>query len=419
MAFEYIIDGGKPLRGQVKVGRSKLASAFAVAASVLTEDAITIKNISRSQSTEIMLQCIQFLGGVVEDKGDTIKVSMTNITTKVIPSDYFQKSNYVVLLAAALFARTGRAAIGTGSKDKAALDSFLEKIEPVLSTPIREENDFFSLSGVLQAKEYYLPDKDPLLSAFAILMSARGTQSILLKNLAEDPEVDHLLTILEQMEASVDHIEQAVVRVKGKNRLRGTDLTIGHDKDETVFLSLAVAATGGEATLHQVYAKELTPLSSKLIQLGIKVRPEADSLHIWHKSDQYLQAVDVNVRPYPGFSEQWARWFMPLLTKAKGISQINSMVPEFANQATTLLKKYGAEIKSHETDGLLSLQFFGPTKLHAPKEAISVNEEIMVGLLVALVSEGVTTMKSDFDTTQYFENLVPKLQQLGASIESI
>ena len=324
---KFVVRGGNPLLGTIKVSGAKNSALPCMAAAILTEGEVTLENIPQVQDIETERKLLVAMGGEVQ-LGYGRAQHRTVIKCAVL-SDPVAKYEIVKTMRASslvlgpLIARTGMARVampGGCAIGGRPIDLHLKALEAMGATITQDH-------GYLEARS---PNdgKSPLKGAHIVFdkITVTGTEDILmaavladgetlLENCAREPEVTDLAALLQAMGANIEGAGTGTIRVKGVTKLNGARHRINPDRIEAGTFLLAGAITGGDLNVDCCEPKHLGSLISKLEQCGVKVSVGADNVRV-HSGGQ-LKATDITTEEYPGFPTDMQAQFMALATQCR------------------------------------------------------------------------------------------------------
>ncbi len=232
---------------------------------------------------------------------------------------------------------------------------------------------------------------------------------------AQEPEVDDLISFLQEMGADVQRTEPDTIEVHGSKRLRGGRHTVIPDRIETGTFLVAAAVTGGHLTLENAACENVGALIEVFGRVGIPVACGQTSIEIdatgLRPGD--IRACDIETAPYPGLATDVQPPLCVLLTQADGTSRVHEAVFEDRIEWLAELRKLGARVDIEDQH---HASIHGPARLHGGEASIS---DLRAGaslILAALAAEGASLIHGAHHVHRGYENIDRKFQQLGASI---
>jgi UDP-N-acetylglucosamine 1-carboxyvinyltransferase len=416
------INGGDPLRGEVRIGGAKNAALPMLAATLLTADECTLTNVPDLSDIHTMVELLASLGAAVEfdPARHRVRVRAAQLTTTAAPPELVARMRASFLVAGPLLARFYETTASTPGGCKLGA-------RPV-DVDVR---GFRKMGAEVEATEQMITARTLGLHGTRIYMdypSHTGTENLLMAavlasgmttivNGACEPEIVALGNMLNRMGAQISGLGSPMIVVNGVDRLHGVSETILPDRLEAGCFAIGAAITRGEVTLQGVREPDMLPLTEKLREAGAEVwHQEADMLV---RARQPLTAVEIQTLPFPGFPTDLQAPFAVLMTQSEGVSRIHERVFEDRLRYTDELIKMGADIrveKFAESRYGTKADIIGPTPLRGA-EVRALDIRAGAGMVLAgLVAAGRTTVSDVHHLDRGYEGLVPKLRRLGAQI---
>src|SRR3989344_3955342 len=424
----YIINGGKKLSGVYEVSGAKNAGPKLIIAAMLSDQECILSNIPRISDTEKIVQAIREMGGEcdwVNESGHEVKVNCKNLNKSEIPKIVLS-ARHAVLFIGATLARLGRVRInkiGGDNIGKRPIDRLLAGLESIGADKV--END-----GVLEmrmperpsSRDYTFAKNTHTGTESLILASIFNEGKVVIRNAAEEPEINNLITFLSAMGANVKRTELRVIEVVGVSKLlSGAEGESMYDRLEAATALTLDALNGGGIEVRNVDKKMIKEYSDILQN----VRTSGET-----------QMIKTSV--HPGFITDWQPIMSLLLAcKTRGRSEIHEMIYEHRWSALRELGKMGVKYELFQPAGYTVNDFnfnerefnsnepygayvWGPTELKpAELESHDVRAGITV-LIAALFAKGQSTIHDpDNHIDRGYEDIVGKLKKLGADIERI
>lgn len=417
MGAQYVIRGGKPLRGEVVVSGSKNAALYTLPAALLTSEPVTIRNVPRIADIRELADICQSVGSEVRIEGETVHMRTPEITSTTPPNDLVEKLRASFLIMGALLGRAGEAqcpppggdVIGSRPLDVhfvgfRALGAKVERAGSAwrahADRPLEGGRIFFDYPSVLGT-----------VNVLFAAVCARGTTTLI--NAAPEPEVAMLADMLVSMGAEISGQGSPVITVQGGATLHGTDFTVIPDRLEVGTYLLAGAATNGDVRVVNAEAGHLDSLVSKMREMEIEVNVDDDGVRV--RTPNGLAPVQVQAVPYPGFPTDLHPPMAAALTQARGVSMVHERVYDNRTLYVNELRKMGARITTAGDIVLVE----GPTRLIGARvRALDIRAGAAV-VVAALAAEGETTIEDIRHLDRGYADLQERLTALGADIERV
>ncbi len=417
MSERYIIEGGHPLRGQVRISGAKNATDYAMVASLLTSEDCVLENVPAIEDVTYMGSILRQLGAEVEQLSSSrIRINASNIQSFEAPSELVVNLRASFLVMGALLTRFGRAGCCPPGGDVIGirpLDVHLAGFRALGAEVYRRGDMFIAEAESLRGNRVML-DYPSVMGTLNVMLAAtlaEGVSTII--NAASEPEVVSLAEMLNRMGAKVRGAGGHTIEVEGVRELRGATQRILPDRLEAGTFALAVAATRGEAEILDAMPEHLEALLWKLQEAGVRIRPVEGGMVVTGV-DEY-QASDAQAVPYPGLATDLHPPLAAFLTQAKGVSVIHERVYDNRMLYITELRKMGADVVTAGQTAIVS----GPTHLYGtPVRCMDVRAGAAL-VVAALTAEGPSELSDIYHLDRGYEALDEKLRSLGASIQRV
>jgi UDP-N-acetylglucosamine 1-carboxyvinyltransferase len=419
---EYLIDGGIPLNGTVKASGNKNAALPCIAAALLTDEPVILRNIPDIEDVQVMLEIYAAHGGEVGSLGsNAYRLKLGNIKTSTIPIEQAKKIRASILFAGPLLARTGKVMLPPPGGDiigRRRLDThFLALTE--LGVKVKT-GDVFSFSAKsLQGADIFLDEASVTGTENAVMAAVLAKGKTILTNAAGEPHVQDLCRMLVSMGAQIEGIGSNILSITGVEKLYGCDFTIGADFMEVgSFIGLA-AATGGDLHIEGTCPQDLRPAKIAFGKLGIFWAHEGTVVHVPKNQSKEVNCdlggmiPKIDDAPWPGFPPDLTSIITVVATQVKGTVLIHEKMFESRMFFVDKLIAMGARIVLCDPHRAVVT---GPSKLHG-SELVSPDVRAgMAMLIAALCAEGRSVIRNVYQIERGYEHLVDRLSALGAQI---
>ncbi len=437
---KFIITGGKPLKGTIRVAGAKNAALKALVAACLTEDEVTINNFPQISDLHIMAEIIKTLHGSITIKDHTVTVKMKHIKANPIPLDKAALIRTSVMFVAPLLVRCKEAIIPNPGGDRIGsrpIDRIVKGLQSMGA-----EIQYFEEDGYFHAKtdgligtEYTLNKNSHTGTETLIMAASLAKGTTVLKNAAQEPEVDELIELMVAMGANIQRTKEREITVVGVEKLHGAEITILPDRNEIVTFAVGAYVTKGDILVQEATEVDLHAFLEALDRAHASYKIEGKDIRFF--ADKELVATDVTTAIHPGFMTDWQAPWAVLMTQAKGTTIIHETVFENRFSYVNELKKMGAHIapinipvknpdlvynfnladdKPHLSR---AIHVEGPTSLHNAVMTISDLRAGATLVLAALCAKGTTTIFGLEQVDRGYEQFEQRLRSLGADIQRI
>ena len=412
---KLVIHGGKPLKGTVRVSGAKNAVLPIIVASMLGTTQSVLTEIPKLDDVHTVCEVITSLGVQIErPQAGTLVIDASHLTSTSAPYDLVRRMRASFLVMGPLLARKGHAKIslpGGCSIGARPIDLHLKAFEAMGAVINLENGDIeASVENGLKGAQIYL-DFPSVGATENVLMAASLAEGrTVLENAAEEPEIVDLATYLNSMGANIRGAGTNVIRIEGVKELHGANHSVIPDRIEAGTFMVGAAMTGGNVYVENALSEHLKPLVAKLKEVGATVEEDIDGIRvIGHKP---LRPADIKTLPYPGFPTDMQAQFMALTTICQGTSVITETVFENRFMHVDEFKRMGAKIR---IEGRSAIVEGVPRLKGADVNATDLRAGAAL-VLAGLVAEGETKVGYLYHIDRGYDNLVQKLQRLGADI---
>ncbi|MBO4653612.1 MAG: UDP-N-acetylglucosamine 1-carboxyvinyltransferase [Lachnospiraceae bacterium] len=417
----YIINGGKPLHGEVVIGGAKNAALGIIAGAILTDEPVTIENLPDVSDINVLLDAIRGIGATVEriDAHKAVICGKT-INSVVVNSEVIQKIRASYYLLGALVGKKGKAQVAMPGGCEIGARPIDQHLKGLRALGVKcDENDaencIYASVTNLHGSGIFL-DVASVGATINIMLAAvlaKGTTTI--ENAAKEPHIVDVANFLNSMGARIKGAGTDVIRIFGVESLKGTEYTVIPDQIEAGTFMCAVAAAKGDVTLKNVIPRHLEAISSKLEEIGVTVTESEDGTEVRVVSDvnARLGASTVRTRVYPGFPTDMQPQITVVLMLGDGDSTVYETIFENRFRYVDELVKMGAEIKvkNNETAKIHGVEAVHGTHIDVP--------DLRAGAaltIAALAADGQTVMDWIDYIERGYEDFDGKLRGIGADI---
>jgi UDP-N-acetylglucosamine 1-carboxyvinyltransferase len=411
---KFIIRGGNALKGEVKICGSKNEVLPALCACLLTAEPVIIRNVPRISDVDKLLKIIVSLGAEAEWTGEhEVRVCARAVNLGYMDAALVAGFRGSVLLMGPLLARFGSVTLPEPGGDiigKRPLDDHFNAFEEMGATVV-VAHDSVSISGALHGSEDILPIFSVTATENVLMAAALTSGRTVIKLAAAEPHVQKLCAMLGAMGATVEGAGTHTIIVTGARTLHGCDHTISGDMLEAGTFIVAVAATGGDATLTGVETNDLDMVLNVVHSIGIKTSIDHGKLRV--TAPAAIKPFRLQTLPYPGFATDLQAPFSVLATQANGMSMIHDPLYEGRLAHIPWLVKMGANAVVCDPHRVV---ISGPTALHGYEiRALDIRSGATM-VIAGLAARGETVVHDAEVLDRGYERLAERLASLGADI---
>lgn len=415
---KFVVKGGARLRGKVEISGAKNSALPALAATLLTDQTVTLRRIPRVRDVRTMQRLLLDIGAKVEPEGDGLGIRVSDIRSPEAPYELVKTMRASSLVLGPLVARAGRARVslpGGCAIGARPINLHLAGLEQLGAT-IQQTHGYIEAvapQGLKGAKILFeritVTGTEDLMMAAAL---AHG--ETVLENAAREPEVADLAALLIKMGAKIEGAGTSTIRVTGVARLSGAEHAIIADRIEAGTFLVAGAITAGDLTVTGCVPEHNEALIAKLRAAGAELSA-ADGTTLRVRSDGRLRSADITTAEYPGFPTDLQAQYMSLMTQAEGIAIITETIFENRFMHAQELARMGANIRLEGNQAIVA----GKTALTGAGVIASDLRASASLVLAALVAGGETVIDRVYHIDRGYEKIESKLAQVGAQIRRI
>lgn len=416
---KIVINGGKPLHGEVTISGAKNAALAIIPAAVLSQDVCVIENLPVSISdVSYMMKTLRNIGaGVKLINNNTIEIDARNVNSYVISHDMTKHLRASYYFIGALLGRFGRAKVampGGCYLGPRPIDQHIKGFELLGATVSIEDNAIVeATSDRLTGSPIYLDMASVGATVNIMLAAVKASGLTIIENAAKEPHIVDLANFLNSMGADVRGAGTDVIKIRGADKLHGCTYSIIPDQIEAGTYMVAAAATKGDVLIKNIIPKHLESISTKLIECGAFIEEFDDAIRV--SLDRRPDKCNIKTMPHPGFPTDMQPQMAVLLSLANGTSIISESIWSNRFRYAEQLNRMGASIS---VDGQLAVVQGVEQLKGAPVRA----DDLRAGaamLIAGLSASGTTEIEDISHIDRGYENVVEKFRGLGADIKRI
>jgi len=414
----YIIKGGKPLNGHVKIGGSKNASLAVLSAAMALDGPCIIDNLPDIRDIDTLLEIFQEIGAVVERLGPgKVRLDARTITTHEVLHDRVTKLRGSYYLMGALLGRFGKVSLrmpGGCDFGVRPIDLHLKGFQSLGAKTEVSYGIVSCQADELTGGGIFLDTVSVGATVNIMLAAVKAKGKTVIDNAAREPHIVDVANFLNAMGADIRGAGTDVIRITGRPTLPANqEYTVIPDQIEAGTFMIMAPLTGGDIRVDGVIPKHMEPLTAKLVEMGVQVEEGEDSIRCYMRPGDVLHSASFKTMPYPGFPTDMQPQATVLLCVAEGTGRMIENVWENRFQYIDALRMMGANII---TSGRLAV-----VQGNAPltgSQVIARDLRAGAALVMAGLAAQGTTEVLDIDRIERgYEYFVEKLTQLGAQIE--
>jgi UDP-N-acetylglucosamine 1-carboxyvinyltransferase len=423
----FIIDGGRPLRGEITVAGNKNAALPMLAATLLSDQPITLTNVPDIQDVRTMRAALENLGASVTPGGPgQLTFEATQLHSSAPSPEICRKMRASFVLAGPLLARTGRADVPAPGGDRIGrrpLDTHIRAFRELgAEVEVRPDGYLLRAPSGLRGADLFLEEMSVMATENVIMAASLAKGRSIIRNAASEPHIQDLCRMLVAMGAPIDGIGSNTLTIDGVDRLHGCTSAVGPDYLEVgSFIALA-AVTGGELLIRKARPEEHRVTANAYGKLGVHFDVRGDDIFVPAGQDLVMQdglhgaVPHIHDAPWPGFPADLTSIALVLASQARGTCLIHEWMYESRLYWVDRLISMGARVIVCDPHRAVVM---GPAKLY-PQTVSSPDIRAGMALLIAaLVAQGRSTIHNAQQIDRGYESIETRLQALGARIERV
>ena len=416
---KIVINGGKPLQGDVAVSGAKNSVVALIPAVILADDVVILDGVPAISDVDSLVEIMEIMGARIKRYDDTLEIDPRGVKNIPMPYGKINSLRASYYFYGSLLGRFAEATVGLpGGCDLGPrpIDLHLKAFE-AMGAKITYEGESMRLatenSEPIHGTHIYFDTVTVGATINTMLAAVKAQGRTVIENAAREPEIIDVATLLNNMGARVRGAGTDVITIDGVDRLNGTRHQVIPDRIEAGSYIALAAAVGSGVRITNVLYEHLESFIAKLEEMGVRMTVEEDSIFV-EKQDK-LKAVSIKTSPYPGFATDLQQPLTPLLLKAEGRGTIFDTIYEKRVNHVPELARMGAKI-SVLGDQVV---YDGPNQLTGA-EVRATDLRAGAALVTAgLMAKGRTEISNIEFILRGYSNIIEKLRALGADITLI
>lgn len=414
---QYVIKGGNPLVGEVSIAGAKNAALGILAAAVMTDEEVIIENVPNVRDTRVLLQAIQGIGARVKYIDEhTVKICGGTIdphADNCVDDEFIRRIRASYYLLGALLGKYKKSSValpGGCNIGSRPIDLHIKGFK-ALGAGVDIHSGMIHVEAEKLVGNHIYMDVVSVGATINVMMAAvlaEGKTTI--ENAAKEPHIVDVANFLNSMGANIKGAGTDVIRIRGVEKLKGTEYSIIPDQIEAGTFMVAAAATKGDITIKNVIPKHLEAISSKLKEIGAVVMEYDDAVRV--VSNQRLRATNIKTLPYPGFPTDMQPQMAVVLALSEGTSIITESIFENRFKYVDELSRMGGQIKVEGNTAIIDgVEGFTGANVVAP--------DLRAGaalVIAALATEGYTVVEDIRYIQRGYEIFDEKIRALGGKM---
>lgn len=420
----FIVEGGTPLRGEIRPAGNKNAALPLIAASLLTDEPVTLHNVPRIRDVRGMVDIVSALGAKVEElDATTVRITAAGLKSTDVPQSLAGEIRTSLLFAGPLLARHKKVKLGLPGGDvigRRRNDTHFLALK-TLGAELDVSSTGYGLhTSGLKGGEILLDETSVTATENALMAAVLAPGRTVIRNAASEPHVQELGMALMRMGARMVGIGTNTITIDGAERLKGVDHTISSDHMEVGSLIAAIAMTHGDATIKNAVPQHMRMTRLVFQKLGVETEVRGEDIHVIAK-DRYVVEPDIggaipHIKPqiWPGFPSDLTSVATAMATQAEGTVLIHEWMFEARMFWVDALVRMGARLVLADPHRVVVV---GPSQLYGTDLRSPDIRAGMAILAATLCASGQSVISNVEQIDRGFEELDTRLRGLGAKIE--
>lgn len=420
----FIVDGGTPLRGEFHPAGNKNAALPLIAASLLTDEPVTLHNVPRIRDVRGMVDIVSALGAKVEElDATTVRITAAGLRSTEVPQSLAGEIRTSLLFAGPLLARHKKVKLGLPGGDvigRRRNDTHFLALK-TLGAELDVSSSGYGLhTSGLKGGEILLDETSVTATENALMAAVLAPGRTVIRNAASEPHVQELGAALMRMGARMVGIGTNTITIDGADRLKGVEHTISSDHMEVGSVIAAVAMTHGDATIKDAVPQHMRMTRLVFQKLGVETEVRGEDIHVVAK-DHYVVEPDIggaipHIKPqiWPGFPSDLTSIATAMATQAEGTVLIHEWMFEARMFWVDALVRMGARLVLADPHRVVVV---GPSQLYGTDLRSPDIRAGMAILAATLCARGQSVISNVEQIDRGFEDLDTRLRALGAKIE--
>lgn len=409
-----IIEGNKELTGVINISGAKNSAVALIPASILCDGPVTINNIPNISDIDALNEILEFLNAKIDKKESTMIIDASNINNKEIPESISKKLRASYYFMSAILGKYKQVEMyfpGGCNIGKRPIDQTLKAFK-ALGAIVEENNNKYKIyaDNLIGAEiNLDMPSVGATVNAIFASVKAKGITTI--NNAAREPEIENIIDFLNQMGAKITGGGTSTITIEGIEKLRKAEINVIPDRIEAGTYVITGVLLGNNLKINNVIPKHIESLIDKLKEANANIEVY-DNYIITNKSNN-LKSIDVVTKGYPGFATDLQQPLTALLTQCDNVSTLEETIYENRFNNVEYLNKMGANI----TIDNRKIYVYGKKHLIGT-EVVATDLRAGACMVIAgLLAIGKTTINDIEHVLRGYENIIEKLQNVGAKIE--
>lgn len=415
---KIIIEGNRPLTGEVTISGAKNSAVALIPAAILADSPVILEGVPDIQDVHSLIEILEIMGAKIHFSKNILEIDPRGIVSVPMPSGKINSLRASYYFMGALLGKFGEAVVGLPGGcylGPRPIDLHVKGFEALGASVNNEHGAMYLRTDQqgLQGNRIFMDVVSVGATINVMLAAIKAKGQTVIENAAREPEIIDVATLLNNMGAKVRGAGTDVIRIEGVDKLHGCRHFMIPDRIEAgTYLALAAAAGNGVKIKNVIY-EHLESFIAKLQEMGVNMTIREDEIEVFPSKE--LKAVNVMTYPYPGFATDLQQPLTPLLLMTKGTAEITDTIYAKRVNHVPELARMGADIS---VEGNLIITN-GPNKLHGTEVVASDLRAGACLVIAGLMAEGTTTIYNVEYILRGYDHIIEKLTALGAEIQMV
>ncbi|MBP9820261.1 UDP-N-acetylglucosamine 1-carboxyvinyltransferase [Candidatus Woesebacteria bacterium] len=432
----FVVTGGTPLHGSVRIGGAKNASFKLMIAALLADSESRLLNFSHISDVELVGKIISYLGGSVRQAGErALFIDPAGLKSAVINQEHGEQGRFSTMFIPALLHRFGHAEVPLPGGDKIGarpLDRHFDGLVAMGAEIKQERGMYIAKASKLKGTTYRFSKNTHTGTETLILAAVKAEGTTILENAAEEPEIDDLIEFLNTMGARIRRINPRTIQIRGVSKLEGAIHKLIPDRNEAVSYACAALVTKGDVVIENAKAEHLGAFLKRLDDIRAGYEVGNYGIRFYYKEP--LQSTQVTTEVEPGFMTDWQPLWATLMTQANGASvihetihpnrfqyvdelvQMGASITKFNPEVTDPEKIYNFDLVNNRPEFYHAITIQGPTQLNSGQFQVMDLRHGATLISAALAASGTSRIEGIEHVDRGYESLDERLRSMGAQI---
>ena len=411
---QLIIEGGHTLEGTIRISGAKNSAVALIPASLLSDDKVKIDNVPNISDIDSLNEILEYLGAKVTRNDEIMEIDSSKIANKEIPESISRKLRASYYFMSALLGKYKKVEMyfpGGCSIGARPIDQTLKGFKELGAVVVEEKNKYTITAEELHGGHVYLDMPSVGATINTMLVAVKANGRTIIENAAKEPEIVNVATFLNNMGAKITGAGTSEIKIIGVEHLHGCFTEVIPDRIEAGTYMIAGALMGNKLKIENIIPDHVESLSLKLKEIGIPMEVHDDYIII--SKSENMKKINIKTLGYPGFPTDLQQPLTTLLTQCNGKSVLEETIYENRFQNVKYLNNMGSNIEINDKRIYIS----GPTPLLGSEVTATDLRAGACLVLAGLKAEGKTIINEIEHVLRGYENIVKKLQDVGAVIE--